>query len=371
MDLGLLKALYEHPGPFASVYLVTERADPEAEHAIGLRWRELRGQLEADGADEPTLEAVDAVVGSDRGQASPHGQAIFAAGGRVLLQAELSTPNVVDRAAFGQVPDILPFLAQSSDIPSYLLVFADRTGADVEVHDGSGVEERDQVRGNTQWPLRKVRTGDWREPQIQRDVENTWEANAKEEAERVRRIAQDRHAELIAVSGDTRARSMLLEHLGPRWRTRAVALPAGGRAAGTDREQARRDAAALAAREEEALRAGVRDRYASRLGGGGAVEGLVPTAEALRRGEVDTLLVKYGSPEAEAWMWWGPAPGQLAAHPEEMADMRSPQTRRDKAGDVLVRAAVLGGSHVLVLAGGEPGPARGVGAVLRGARAGD
>lgn len=365
MDPSHLKSLYDHPGPFASVYLVTERAVPDAEHAIELRWRELRGRLAADGADEPTLEAIDAVVGSDRGRAAPHGQVILAAGGTVLLQDELRSPNVVDRAAFGQLPDILPFLAQVPDIGSYLLVFADRSGADVEIHDGAGVEEHDQVKGSAQWPLRKTRTGDWREPQIRREVENAWEANAESEAERVRRIAQDRQAELIAVSGDARAKSMLLEHLGPRWRPRAVALPSGGRARGSDRQQARRAAAAAAARQEEGLRADVRERYRGRLATGGAVEGLVPTAAALRRGEVDTLLIRYGSAEADSWMWWGPQPGQLAAHPEELADMRAAQIRRDRAGDVLVRAAVLGGGQVLVLAGGEPGPERGVGAVLR------
>ena len=365
MELGHLKALYDSPGPFASVYLATDRADPEAEHAIELRWRQLRGRLAADGADEPTLAAIDAAVGSDRGRPAPHGQAIFAAGGSVLLQEELRVPTVLDRARYGQLPDVLPLLAQAPDFSSYLLVFADRTGADVEVHDGSGADERDRVEGSARWPLRKVHNGDWHEAHFQREVEQTWQANAKQEADRVRQIARSHRAELIAVSGDARARSMLLEHLGPDWNARTVALPAGGRAGGSDREQARRAAMVAAAQEEESVRAQVRDHYASRLANGGAVDGLIPTTEALRRGEVDTLLLRYGSPEVDAWMWWGPQPGQLAAHPEELTDMRSPQTRRDKAGDVLLRAAVQSGSRVLVLAGGEPGPERGVGAVLR------
>jgi hypothetical protein len=365
MEPGHFKQLYDNPGPFASVYLATDRADPEAAHAIELRWRELRGRLEADGADEPTLEAIDAAVGSDRGRPSPHGQAIFAAGGSVLLQEELPVPNVLDRAAFGHLPDVLPLLAQAPDFPSYLLVFADRGGAEVEVYDGAGVEERERVDAGARWPLRKVHNGDWHEAHFQREVENTWAANAKQEADRVRQIAQSHHAELIAVSGDARAKTMLLEHLGPDWSARAVPLPSGGRAEGSDRAQARRAAMVVAARTEESLRADVRERYAGRLATGGAVEGLVPTVEALRRGEVDTLLIRHGSKELDSWMWWGPQPGQLAAHPEELTDMRSAQIRRDKAGNVLVRAAVQSGSRILVLAGGEPGPQHGVGAVLR------
>ena len=213
--------------------------------------------------------------------------------------------------------------------------------------------------------LRKVHAGAWRETHIQRDVENTWEANAKQEAVRVRQIAQSHHAELIAVSGDARAKSLLLDQLGPEWRPRTVALPDGSRAGGSDRERARREAMVVAARQEEWLRAQVRDHYASRLANGGAVEGLVPTIEALRRGDVDTLLLRQGSQEADAWVWWGPEYGQLAAHPEELDEVRSAQIRRDKAGDVLVRAAVQSGSRLLVLSNGEPGPARGVGALLR------
>src|SRR5947209_10588607 len=108
MEPGRLKALYDNSGPFASVYLATERADPEAGHAIDLRWRELRGRLRAEGADEPTLQAIDAAVGSGRGQTSPHGRAIFAAGATVLLQEELRVPTALDRASFGQLPDVLP-----------------------------------------------------------------------------------------------------------------------------------------------------------------------------------------------------------------------------------------------------------------------
>jgi hypothetical protein len=40
------------------------------------------------------------------------------------------------------------------------------------------------------WPLRKARNGDWHEAHFQRAAENTWEANAKQEAARIRQIAQ-------------------------------------------------------------------------------------------------------------------------------------------------------------------------------------
>lgn len=365
MDVAFLKSLFDRPGPYASVYLSTGRASATAGHMIDLRWRELRGQLEARGADAETLGAIEAVVGSDRGLPSPRGQAIFAAGGEVLLVEELHSPNVADRACFAGVPDVMPLLAQYPDVPAHLLVLVDRAGADIEVHTPIGVRAREQVEGST-YPLTKVGTGDWNQPRYQRRAENTWDANARGVAARVEQIAASHHVAMIAASGDVRARTMLLEHLAPIWRPRGVALEGAGRAEGDDREHTRRIAQAAAAQFEESERLQVADRFERALAdSGGALEGIAPVVEALRSGMVDTLLLRYGAPETEAPLWWGPEPGQVALHPEELTEVRAAQARRDRAADVMVQELVRMGGHLFVLANGEPGPAHGVGALLR------
>ncbi|MGW2635258.1 hypothetical protein ACWC2K_39070, partial [Streptomyces chattanoogensis] len=57
MRLDFLEPLYKEAGPYASVYLDTSRdsaiEDPDA--AIALRWRHLRDDLIAEGADPDSL----------------------------------------------------------------------------------------------------------------------------------------------------------------------------------------------------------------------------------------------------------------------------------------------------------------------------
>ena len=364
MDVGFLKTLYDRPGPCACVYLNTDRADASADHMIELRWRALRARLEEEGIDFRTLGALDAAVGTDRGLPSPHGQAIFAADGQVLLQEELRASTTPDRATLAEVPDVMPLLAQYPDIPAHVLVVVDRTGADIEVLTSGGVCSRGRVRG-ADHPVTKVGSGDWNQPRYQRRAENTWDANARSAAKTVERVAASHHAAMIAVAGDVRARTLLLEHLDPVWRPRAVALDSAADGDRAARERVRDEAAVIAAEFEEVARAQLRERFARGLADGGAVEGLEPTVEAMRTGAVDTLLLRYGDEEAEAPTWWGPEPGQLAVRSTELADVRAQQTRRDRAADVLVRALVRMRGRLLVVAKGEPGPAAGVGAVLR------
>lgn len=365
MDVAFLKALYDRPGPYASVYLGTDRASATAGHMIELRWRELRGLLQTQGADPDTLRALDAAVGSDRGLPSPHGQALFAAGGEVLLREELHSPTVADRATFAGVPDVMPLLVQYPDIPAHVLVLVDRKGADIEVHTPVGVRAREQV-GGSDHPVTKVAAGDWNQSRYQRRAENTWDANVRGVAARVEQAAASNHAAMIAASGDVRARTLLLEHLAPVWRPHAIALDGAGRGEGDDRERTRRAATVAAAQFEESERSRITEQFQRRIGeGSGAVEGMAPVVEALRSGLVDTLVLRYDAPETHASMWWGPQPGQIALHPEEMTEIRAQQARRDRAADVMVQELVRMGGQLLVLAKGEPGPEGAVGALLR------
>jgi len=363
MDVGFLETLYHRAGPCACVYLNADRA-PAADHMIDLRWRELRARLEQQGADFRTLGALDEAVGSDPGQPSPHGQALFAADGKVLLQEGLRVPTTADRATLAEVPDVMPLLAQYPDIPAHVLVVVDCTGADIEVLNSGGVCSRGRVRG-ADYPVSKIGTGDWNQPRYQRRAENTWDANARSTAKTVEWVAASHHAAMIAVAGDVRARTLLVEHLDPVWRPRAAVLESAQDGANGARERSRDEAAVIAAEFEEAARAQVRERFARGLTDGAAVEGLAPTVEAMRTGVVDTLLLRYGDEESEAPTWWGPEPGQLAVRSGELADVRAQQARRDRAADVLVRALVRMRGRLLVVAKGEPGPVRGVGAVLR------
>ncbi|HEY3870688.1 MAG TPA: hypothetical protein VGM10_20165 [Actinocrinis sp.] len=368
MDTGFLKPLYSAQGHVVSVYIDTERTTPQAGREIAARWKRTGKRLHADGADEATLAAIETAVGSDRGRPAPWGQAIFGADGRVLLTEELRHAPSEQDSEVSTLPHTLPLLAQRSGRSAWILAFAARTGADFEVWGPSGRIDTQRFDGEAQ-AAHKAGTaepGEWRR---QRDAEEVWEANARQAAEHLTGLAHRHGADLIVVAGDVHGRSLLVKHLGAAWQDRAVMLPErtqGSRAAGADRDRQREAAESVAAELENEARAGEVERYRQALAGGGAVEGLAEVVEAVRRGEVDTLLLRHQAAALDVPLWWGAEPGQLAADPGELSAVRPAEVRRDPAGEVLVRAVAQFDGRVLVTSGGEPGPSGdGVGALLR------
>lgn len=345
MDSSFLKPLYDAHGPWCSVYLAAAPDEPSPGRAIDANWRDLRGRLAELGADERDLRAVDTEVAADAtggqdGGPGPHGRALFAAGGSVALQRELRVPAGVSRAVFGELPDVLPLLAQTPDFASYLLVFAKRGGADVEVHEGPESQPGNEPAGEKR-----------------RGAAGAIAAAAE-------RIADEHSAGMIAVTGDARARANVLEKLDPQWRERAVELD-GTAAADPDPGAVRRQAADAAAGFQREWRSALVERYADGLTDGTAVNGLEATVGSLRAGDVETLLVRHGLPEARAAVWWGEAPELLAGRPEELDGPQAAQIRRGRAADVLVRATTLEGGDLVLLSDNEPGPSDAVGAILR------
>ena len=55
MNLDFIRPLYEHTGPWASVYLDASRDTEDGARVVELRWRAAREQLAKAGADEATL----------------------------------------------------------------------------------------------------------------------------------------------------------------------------------------------------------------------------------------------------------------------------------------------------------------------------
>jgi Bacterial archaeo-eukaryotic release factor family 2 len=365
MDPAFLKPLYDSEPPIASVYLDTQRDQAFAVHHIDVRWRRLRAQLEAEGAGRSTLDAVQSAVGTDRGLPHPQGQAIFAADGQVLLAEELRQPPLQNEAFASGLPHTLPLLAQHETAPVVVLAFASRTGADFEVYTPSGDRLGDESVEIDDNPVHKMSTADRYEGRYQRWIEETWKSNAKESAKHLGDLAARCRAGLIVVSGDPHARQLLADYLDAAWSERTVLMPEGSRALGADRGPERAAALALAAQQQNGTRAAEIDRYRQGLVDGGAIDGLAETVERVGRGDVDTVLLEFGNPELDTPVYWGAEAGELAMSADGLALTGAGQARCDPAGEVLVRAMARGGGNVLLTAGGEPGPAHGVAAVLR------
>lgn len=369
MDLSFLTPLYEAlppgSGSVASVYLDTTRAAENAAHEIGLRWRQARDRLAEQGADDRTLAALDEVVGAHVAVPGPSGRAVFAADGRVLLDRVLPRPPRREIARWSALPHVFPLVAQAPAVVPHVVVVADRVGGEVRAV-GPDREEVDvrHVSGSDQH-LSKVGSGGWAHRRIQHTAEETWKANAGRVAEQVEDLVRAVGAQVLVAAGDVRAREKLREYLPSRAQDVLVEVDEGGAAAGSDPDAldraldrvlaetlARADGAVLERFERER---GQQDR---------AVEGLADTLAALRRAQVDTVVV-VDDPSSDAQLWIGPEPTLLGISEQELRDLGVADPVQDRADAALVRAAVGTSAGLLVAASGQVAVAEGVGALLR------
>lgn len=339
MNVSFLAPLYAVDGPYASVFLDTTRSVENAPHEIELRWRGLRARLEEAGADEKVLGALDGAVGRDIGTPGPHGQALIAADGRVLLDRHLPAPPMRDAASWLPVPDPLPLLAALENAVPYVLAVVDRVGADIHAYGphGSPVED-EQVEGGT-FDIRKVKPGDWAHKQYQRRAENLWSENAERVAEEVGAIVHRLHAELLVVTGDSRAREKLRLHLDRMSADRMVVVDAGGRGPGASEEKLQREVHQLvldaaARRRRRALDDLERERGEMDR----AAEGVPAVVQALRRAQVHTLYLPEDGRLATGALWIGPEATHLGLERGELEALGVSDPRQAPAAPALVRA---------------------------------
>ncbi len=330
MDLGFLRPLFGETGDYVSVYLDTDRSHENALTAIELRWQAARQRLAEAGASQASLDAAAAVAGAP-GEA--RGYAVFARAGAVAFTGALDAPPRREIARLAPLPHLMPLLAQRRPPIPHLRVSATRIGGEIVAVGGSGRGWRDWVSGQ-QWPVHKASVGGWSEPRFERSVEETWDENAKTLAAEVTAVAGRIGARHVIVSGDVRARLLLLGHLATPLRESATVLD----------EEVSADSQAMTEAADRALAewAGrhCRERFddwQARLSHGLAVQGLAPTMAAFRDGQVSDLFLA-DDPSSTASAWIGPAGNDLAASREELLELDVPAPAADRADAAIVRA---------------------------------
>jgi hypothetical protein len=368
--LSFLRSLYEDAGWFASVYLETRRASPDAgKKTVPVRWRDSREELTRDGADAATLDALQEAL-TDPGPASP-GTAAFGRSGAVPLVAALRAPPLRELARWAPLPHVMPLLVQSPPQPPHLLVSANRAGGEVlAVHTPEDVL-KETVEG-TGWPVHRTKVGGWSQLEHQRSTEEAWETNAKELAAVVATAAAPISPELVVVAGDVRARGMLIDKLPTDLRHKSVVV---------ERELPV-DSGELAEAAGDALRAaadaGTRARlesYRSHLGAGRGTEGLADTVAALRNGQVAEVFLGgdylSGDPRlpalrwASAPAWIGPSPADIGLTEEDLRERGVADLQQDRIDAALVRAIVGTDAELFLVPPGEAAPREDIGALLR------
>jgi phosphoglycolate phosphatase-like HAD superfamily hydrolase len=359
--------IYGADGPFVTVYLDATRATESGAHEVELRWRELRGQLIEQGADDADLVALDGAVDDDRGVAGRHGLVLVAAGGKVVFGARLARPPARPDARVAPLPHLVPFLAQQSRHVPHVLVVADRTGADIAVELSADQVEHESVEGTHEYPLHRTSTADWSEWHFQTRVENAWQANARDVAAEVTRRAKQTGAKLVVLAGDERARTLIREALSGSLNpaTTITDVSAGGRGEGSSES-------ALAAAARDAVlheiwreRRELLEHLQQNLGRGEyAVAGVSAVVDALRKAQADTVVLS-DDPSSTLVAYVGPNATDFGMDEDELNAMGVAQPQRDRFDAALLRAVTGTGARLVVTPNAHDYLPEGIGALLR------
>lgn len=367
MDVSFLQPVLSAPGPYATVCADVSHTTENAAGELDLRVRALADQLEKQGAPEAVVEAVRGrlLEGNEGGLAGTlRGRAVVVASdGSVVLDQPLVDRPRTEIAEWSPQPDLLPVLRQLPGRVPHLVVLIDRVGADILITGGPGeTQQQEDVEGET-FHLRKLKVGGWAHDHWQNSAEELWDQNAGRVAEHIGSYVRRRGVRFVLVAGDVRARQLLLENAAATWRDLVVQTDEGGRAAGADREPVLRRAAELVAEHEARDQQQVAEQIESASAHGLSVTGTALVVEALRKGQVETLVLA-DEPEDET-LYVGGSPLELGSGPGDMESLGVRDAHAVPADRALVAAAVAGDAGIVVLPGAALPGGIPVAAILR------
>ena len=351
MDVSFLGSVFSAPGPYATVCAdvthTTETADTELE----LRVRAISEELTTHGAPEPVVQAVrnQLLEANEGGQlATLRGRAlIVAADGAVVLDEALADAPREPVSSWSPDPDLMPVLRQLAGRVPHVVVIADRVGADVLVASGTGQQvETRQVDGDT-FHMRKVQVGGWAHNTYMHTAENQWEQNAGQVARELHDVVTRDGSRFVLLAGDVRARQLIADKASQEVGAVLVTMDGGGRAAGADRSVIDARAVELIAENEAAESAQVLEQIESAAAHSLAVTGTGLVVEALRKAQVETLVLADRSDGEQ--LWAGPGPLELGMTEAEVTGLGVTDAQQVPADLAMLRAAVGSDARAVVV----------------------
>lgn len=365
MDVAFLNPVLAATGPFATVCADVTHTTENADTELDLRVRAIGEKLTKRGAPDPVVEAVRSrlLEGNDGGQAGTlKGRAVVvAADGSVVLDQALVDAPLREVTEWSPHPDLTPVLRQLPGRVPHIVVLTDRTGADLTFMGGPGTVEEETVRGDT-FQIHKFPGGGWAQHRYQHTVENNWIANADEVAERIASMVRRLGPRFVLVAGDIRARQILTDRAGDLWSDLVVSMDEGGRAAGADREPVDRRMTELIAEHEARECAQVLEQIRTAGAHGLSVTGIPATVEALRKGQVETLVLADQPGDDTLLVGGSPLELGMDRHDIDALGTHGEAVPADRA--LLAAAVASSAGVVMVPASAMPGQAP-VAAVLR------
>jgi hypothetical protein len=351
MDVSFLEPALSAPGPFATVCADVTHTTENAATELDLRARAIAENLEKQGAPEAVVATVrDRLLESSGGgeAGTLRGRALVVANdGSVVLDEALAGTPRRELAEWSPQPDLVPVLRQLPGRIPHVVALVDRTGADVTVAGVPGrADEQDSVQGDT-FRIRKVKVGGWAQDHWQNSVEEQWAENAGRVADEIGSSVRRHGARFVLVAGDVRARQHLLDKAADSWKDLVVTMDEGGRAAGADREPVDRREEELVAEHEAADDAKALEQIEAASAHGLSVTGTALVVEALRKSQVETLVL--ADPPDDEQLLVGGSPLELGANQGDLEALGAQESHRVPADRALVAAAVASAADVVVL----------------------
>jgi hypothetical protein len=370
MDLAFLHPLYEHPGPWASVYAGTSAPSESMARERSLAAAAVSHELAEQGADEATCRAVHQAVEELRPATEPHGRALFAQDGRVVLDPPLAAPPPANEAVWAPLPRTAPLLDLAGEDPVCVVAYVDRRGARFELRGAPGGGVAGGVAGR-RWPVHRTGAVDRHERHFHLRMENTWEHNAAEFADALAVCQEDTRADLLILVGEDRERHAVRDRLPRRLLDRVVETPYGVGGRLLDEDLTRIRAEHVRRRAAEEVERFLAARGPDAEGRRGAVEEVADLVEAAREHRIDELLVRAEGPDTHRAVWVGEDPDQLAVRRTELRalGLAEDHARSARADDALLRSVVTTGAPAISVTpapeAAEAGiPVGGLGALL-------
>ncbi|WP_369044022.1 baeRF2 domain-containing protein [Streptomyces sp. Midd1] len=364
MDLTFLRPVYEVPGPVVSVHLDTSRKDQDADTRIQVEWRNLRQQLERQGADSQTLDVIEAQVGGAPEVVGPQGESLFAAGGHLLGAYTLAAPPSRNRAVLGPIADAVDTALDYDRQLPHVVVAIDRQGGDIDAYEAGTLDAaRSRTYSGSTFHITRVKAGGPSKASYHRRTENVWSANAAGVADEIVAAIEAVDAAVVFVGGDDKATAALREQ--PALQRADVILVdvSGGRGGGDAQESLRRSVDEALTTVSRRAHEDAFAHYEQSAASGEAVSSIPAVAEALTAGRVHTLMLSAQFPPGLV-KWSAASEPLVVASAREALGDKAHEAFEMNAAALLLRAAVLSDADFTEIPGGHD-VADGTAALLR------
>jgi hypothetical protein len=360
-NLSTLRPAAELHGDVVTAYVDVGRTTENGAREVEARTTRLARELGAVGIGEATGQAVTERLDRPTGLGGEVTRVVVAGGEGVITDVAVAG-SVDEHVHAGAVAHLLRLGRALAEAVSYVLVRVDHVGADITVGDTLGLDLRELVSEGDHDVLHKVPGGGWSHRRFQSRAEDSWDRNADAVARDLGALVREVDPDVVLLAGDQRGIARIRESAPGHVSDRLEVLEHGSRAEGASDERLDEDVAAAVQR----CRTRRIDEVLDRLGAADAPKavGVGETLEALRRGEVETLVLQDGALSGrEAYA--GPQPLLLATDPADLGALGVEEPDRDSLEELLLRAALGQDADLLPLHAPIGMLPDGVGAVLR------